>query len=130
MFDNIGGKIKTLAIAVCWIGIIGSVIAGIVMIADDEDMLLYGLLSILGGPLFSWVGSFALYGFGQLVENSDRSNELLYELTHYTRRLSEKQEGSVDVTENAKNGSRSWYCPKCGTHNKGGRCYKCGYVAY
>ena len=72
MFNNIGSKIKTLAQVLTWIGIIGSSISGIVLMAEDEDLIAAGLLTIIFGCLFSWVGSFLLYGFGQLVENSDR----------------------------------------------------------
>lgn len=72
MFNNIGGKIKTLAKVICWIGIIGSIIGGIGCIAADEDMILYGLLIAVGGSLFSWIGSFFTYGFGELIENSSK----------------------------------------------------------
>ena len=68
MFDNIGSKIKTVAATIAWLGIIGSVIIGIVMIAES---LLVGLLVIIVGSLSSWVSSFTLYGFGQLIENTD-----------------------------------------------------------
>ena len=70
MFKNIGGKIKALAKVICWIGIIGSVLAGIGMMVADEDMIVYGLLIMPIGALMSWIGSFMLYGFGELVENS------------------------------------------------------------
>ena len=71
MFDNIGGKIKTLAKVVCWIGIIACIITGIVLMATNDDLVLVGILTAVVGSLLSWVGSFILYGFGQLVENSD-----------------------------------------------------------
>ena len=70
MFNNIGGKIKTLAKVICWIGIIASVIGGIATMAMDEDMIIFGLLGMPVGALASWIGSFMLYGFGELVENS------------------------------------------------------------
>ncbi len=70
MFENIGGKIKTLAKVLMWIGIIGFVIYGIVMISEEQVLL--GFLIIAIGGLSSWVSSFVLYGFGQLVENSDK----------------------------------------------------------
>ena len=70
MFNNIGGKIKTLARVICWIGIIASVVGGIGMMVMDEDMIIFGLLTIPVGALMSWIGSFMLYGFGELVENS------------------------------------------------------------
>ena len=49
------------------LGIAGSVIAGLSLMDLDE---IYGILVILFGSLFSWLGSLAMYGFGELVENS------------------------------------------------------------
>ncbi len=72
MFDNIGGKIKTLAEVVTWIGIIASVISGIAIMSIGEEMIFVGLMVMIFGALISWVSSFVLYGFGQLVENSDK----------------------------------------------------------
>ena len=72
MFDNIGGKIKSLAQVVFWIGIICSVISGFVMIGTNEDLIFLGLVIIIIGSLVSWVSSFTLYGFGQLIENTDQ----------------------------------------------------------
>lgn len=71
MFNNIGGKIKSLASFVCWLGIIATVIGGIILMLTDEDLILIGLLVMIAGSIGSWVGSFLLYGFGQLVHNSD-----------------------------------------------------------
>lgn len=69
MFDNIGGKIKSLAKVLCILGIIASVIGGIVEIANSA--VLPGILTAILGALFAWIGSFGLYGLGQLIENSD-----------------------------------------------------------
>ncbi len=89
MFNNIGGKIKVLAKVLCWVGIILSVIMGIVMMASGGNArynlngsyvsgsgVVVGILIIVIGCLGSWVGSFFAYGFGQLIENTDaiRSN--------------------------------------------------------
>lgn len=78
MFDNIGGKIKTVAATIAWLGIIGSIIIGIIIIAEANDSYypsatetLSGWLVIIVGSLSSWVSSFTLYGFGQLIENTD-----------------------------------------------------------
>jgi len=71
MFNNIGGKIKVVAMTLCIIGIVFSVIAGFALIIADESTMLSGILLILVGPIASWIGSFMTYGFGQLVENSD-----------------------------------------------------------
>ena len=72
MFDNIGGKIKALAQVVTWIGIIASIISGIAIISIDDEMIFVGLMVMIFGALSSWASSFVLYGFGQLVENSDK----------------------------------------------------------
>jgi len=69
MFDNIGGKIKMVAKVSCWIGIIASVILGIIFLAESDNELI-GLLFIILGPLCFWLGSFITYGFGELIENS------------------------------------------------------------
>ena len=67
MFDDIGGKIKTVAKVVCWVGIIMSVITGIVLISTANTV---GILTIIVGSLGSWIGSFTLYGFGELIEKT------------------------------------------------------------
>ena len=77
MFDNISDKMKSAATALAILGIIGSIIVGIVMIAKAEDSYYPGIgiwsgwLVIIVGSLSSWVSSFTLYGLGQLIENTD-----------------------------------------------------------
>lgn len=69
MYDNIGGKIKLLAIWIFIIEAIAAVIFGIDLVANDDG--LFGFLTIILGPIVAWVSSWLLYGFGQLVHNSD-----------------------------------------------------------
>lgn len=73
MFENVGAKLKAYAKVICWIGIILSVISGIVLMADgyNGSGVFPGLLIIIVGSLASWIGSLGIYGFGELVENSD-----------------------------------------------------------
>lgn len=71
MFESIGGKIKMVAAAVCRIGIIAFAIFGIVIMSANDDAILPGFLVMILGSLFSWIGSFMTYGFGQLIQNSD-----------------------------------------------------------
>ncbi len=80
MFDNIGGKIKGLAKIVCYFGIAMSVITGIIVFSvfaaqDDAELVGIGFLVsaiIIGfGILVSWLSTILLYGYGQLIENSD-----------------------------------------------------------
>lgn len=68
MFSNIGGKIKATAKVSCWILIVLFSIMGIIQMATNA--VLAGFITIVAGALSAWVGSFVLYGFGELVENS------------------------------------------------------------
>lgn len=70
-YENIGNKIKGLAQMAFVVEAIAAVITGIALMASDEDMILYGLLVLIAGPIIAWVSSWLLYGFGQLIENSD-----------------------------------------------------------
>ena len=70
LYENIGGKIKNLAKWIFIIEAIGSIIAGLVLLFTDEHLILYGLLTLVCGPIFAWVGSWILYAFGELVEDT------------------------------------------------------------
>ena len=68
MYDNIGGKIKGLAKAVFIVEAIAAVITGIALMAIDEDLILFGILTLILGPVIAWVSSWLLYGFGELID--------------------------------------------------------------
>lgn len=90
-YENIGDKIKGLAHLIFVVEAIAAVITGIALIFSDEDMILYGLLVIVIGPIMAWVSSWLLYGFGQLIENSDI-------IAAGYNRKSEKQEKVAEKT--------------------------------
>ena len=69
MFNNIGGKLKMVAEIFTVTGIIVSIIFGILMFAEN---FLYGLLIMIAGSLISWLSSLVMYGFGHLIENTDK----------------------------------------------------------
>lgn len=102
MFNNIGRKIKVLSKVLCWLGIIASILFGIVMIIGGSalnsttayssyydyksefelsgmSLVITGIVTMILGSFFSWIGSFCLYGFGQLVDNSDIRTRLAVE---------------------------------------------------
>lgn len=79
MFDNIGSKIKIVAIVCTIVGIVASVIAGIVLMAGDVVGL--GLLVAVGGSFLSWVGSFLLYGFGELITSVNALSSTTMEIS-------------------------------------------------
>lgn len=68
MFDNVGGKIKGVAMATFILELAAFVILGLLILAQEN---LYGLLFLLLGPVIAWLSVLLLYGFGQLIENSD-----------------------------------------------------------
>ena len=70
MFDNVGGKIKGVAQLVTWLGIIASVI-GFTVLVGNEDTTGLSFAVLIVGCIGSWLSSLTLYGFGQLIENTD-----------------------------------------------------------
>ena len=80
MFNNIGGKIKILASFVAWLGIIGSIIGGAITFLSlndsyyTEDFAWIGIIVAIVGAVASWIGSFWLYGFGELIEQTGEIN--------------------------------------------------------
>lgn len=74
MFDDIGGKIKTLAKITCGLGIAASIIGAIALWMQNSNYnptTIIGVLVLVLGSLASWIGSFFTYGFGQLIENTN-----------------------------------------------------------
>ena len=78
MYNHISGKCKALAKAICWIGMIGSIIGGAALIIAGIETYGYnqtlyiviGAATVLLGPLFSWLGSIGIYAIGEAAENS------------------------------------------------------------
>ena len=64
MFQNIGGKLKILALLNFALGIACGVILAITVAQDA----LWVCLFLLAVPFASWVESALLYGFGELIE--------------------------------------------------------------
>lgn len=82
MFDNIGKKIMILAKVTAFLGIAACVILAIVLWTQASELSSYsesgaktalntaGWGLFIGGSFGSWVGSFAMYAFGQLVDDT------------------------------------------------------------
>ena len=127
MFTNIGGKIKTLATVICFLGILASFIGGIAVWSIEPELAGLGFVIIAVGSFSSWIGSFFMYGFGQLVENSDKiangtvvnpgsQNDANDQSCHYSGT------DSYQVTKS----DNSWECFNCGTRNTSVYCVACG----
>ena len=96
MFSNVGGKIQVLAKVLFVIGIVASVGWGLTVFRSYRggEAIFFGILSILIGALSSWVGSWFLHGFGEIVENSEK-------MVYYLNYL-EKTVEKIKDNENSK----------------------------
>lgn len=113
MFDNIGSKIKDLALIVCWLGITISVISGLAIILSNEETVFVGLLIVLLGSAGSWIGSLVVYGFGQLIENSDTLVEISkHSISNTPKESSVFPSSNTDITDNVSKGN-DIHCPHC-----------------
>ena len=66
-FENIGSKIKTLAVVVTILGISVSIITCLILL--DENAM-SGLMIAFIGSVCSWISAFFIYGFGELIEKT------------------------------------------------------------
>ena len=92
MYDNIGEKIKSLALLIFIIGVIVSVVAGVaILLLDGEIFIVLGILIIATGSFIAWISSCFAYGFGELIdktgETKAKSNYKIMDKTKISRSL-------------------------------------------
>lgn len=144
MFDNIDKKIKILAICITIIGCICSFAYAVYL--WSYGIVGYGFLYLIVGSLSSWIGSFVLYGFGELITQATN-------IAKYTKGQSGKPVQYVTKTIDNKNSTphlaepvysqktaqyntataehkwtETWTCKNCGAENLSSKffCRKCG----
>ncbi len=141
MFDNIGGKIKTLAKVVCGIGMVISVALGLRAMERyaSSDAVVYGLIIILVGCILSWISVFILYGFGELIEKTSSIERMMRmsqpnanpynNMQYYNQQINPQNVNSQNNMNNG-NSTQTWQCPRCGGVNMifMSACQKCGNV--
>ena len=113
MFENIGNKIKILAIVLAILGIILSIVIGTVIIVQEK--FLPGFLFIIIGSLSSWISSFFVFGFGEVIE-------CLQEISYNTRR---KEQSKLLNSPQASNYTVANYKPLPKSNTKTIRCPDC-----
>jgi len=124
MFTNIGKKIKTLAKVITWVFIVFSVILGICMFSFNVPV---GILFMVFGSVVAWVGSFILYGFGELIDTAQQQQRdldtALYGINSIRNEIMDiRTQISPKKTKNAYkpgelSGDDKIYCTKCGRPN-------------
>lgn len=122
MFENIGGKIKGLAVLMCWLGIIGSVIMAFVLWNQNSyrnPTIGLGIAVLVGGCLISWIGSFAAYALGELTENSERQIAMLTKLYEEQKKMNEcfsqfqkEMDSKSSPKSNSETNNRAYHLPE------------------
>lgn len=100
LYENIGSKIKNWVKWIFVIEAIGAVITGLVLLFTDEDLISYGLLTLVFGPFIAYIGSWILYAFGELVEktsdNENTTRQILKKINENPANyITEESEGKV-----------------------------------
>ena len=122
MYSDVGKKIKTLATACAWVGVVTSLILGVSLISGLG--LLAGVIAFALGCFCSWLGYLMLYAFGEITDCiRDIRNKLCD---------GEEQKGVAEPVQNAapvetqkaeENSAENaapdevWTCCECGTKN-------------
>lgn len=129
MFDNIGDNLKGAAYFLCTVGIISSLITGMIIIITEKEVLI-GILTIVLGALFSWISSCITYAIGEIAENTAqirRESSLTYAKLYGTEERSEQHRMTSVFESTATNdSSRQRYCPHCGETVQSSICEMCG----
>ncbi len=89
LFTNAGEKIKNYAKTLFVIESIAAIMAGIAVIAEDEDMFLMGILVAAAAIAFAYISSLFLAAFGELVESSSQNKNINEQ---FLQKLSENAE--------------------------------------
>ena len=94
MFSNIGKKIKGLAVGLFVLMSIASIIVAFVLL--DALGAGFFLLVLFGGPLVSWILSWMMYGYGELIDKvSDIKFKIVGEDEEYEETEEEKRQRRI-----------------------------------
>ena len=91
MFSHIGRKVRGLAVALCAIGIVLSIGAGVALYLLKVLQLIPCIAIGVGGILLSWISSWVLYCIGDTHVKLERLEEKLIPKPNYTNYLNDSQ---------------------------------------
>jgi len=146
MYDSVGSKLKTLAKVFFIISTIASIIVGIILLIkfpNNDFTKIISIFIMLLVPLFSWIFSWFIYGFGELIEdtcsiarhleqsnssepslfsNFDNSAPIFCDEKHAIRSKQEHSKQSLNTIDAkfetastvALDSHNECFCPKCG----------------
>ena len=122
MFENLGSKLKKLAVIQMILGIVASVIVGLFYISGGR--VFAGLCIVIVGVIVSWLEILVKYAVGQLVDNSEM---LLYSVRNQNSTQTNKNNIGAALARPTDHGTAGtpaqaaacdeWRC-ECGRMNK------------
>ena len=138
MYENIGQKLKTLAIVEAVIVSVASIVSGIILTFYD-DFILVGILTATVGTLLAWVSSWVLYAIGETAENVAEIKRMLKSRQNASTQgapssaSSANKQSSANTVETrskvlggASSSDKTKLCPHCGEVVKTNTCAMCG----
>ncbi len=151
LFESIGEKIKKDALFNFILLCVSNLIAAIVIMVEDVDLVGVGIAQILLGPFVLLFICRVIYGFGELIDNSTKLLAFAKEMAKKDSVKDENKDGdSHDTVEkpifsdedsagrtsvsDAKRKAESeksdhwWSCPKCGATIAAYPCGMCDYT--
>ncbi|MBE6776652.1 MAG: hypothetical protein E7542_00860 [Ruminococcaceae bacterium] len=75
MYNNISGKIKSLAKFLFGLFAMLGIASGLVLLfigltESVNDFIISGIITIIVVPIIAWISTWLLYGFGELIEKT------------------------------------------------------------
>ena len=128
MFDNIGNKVKGLAIFACAVGMVGSLIGAIVLWTNG--LIGAGFGTLIGGCLSAWIGSWVIYCIGDTnVKVTEMQEQMKGSPTQETDEPKQDKSRKTGGTARAiRISDTKEQCSNCGAELKAGckTCWNCG----
>lgn len=139
MFENSGKKLQVLAKVFFVLGVIASVLGGIILFVQSPQLPWLGFVTVVAGTFSSWVSSLILHAIGEATENSESCTYLLQSLEKTIKNTNNSNEpapsykpsNEVSVVDKlaeisadkqwrckcgALNSNTTDYCPQCGNY--------------
>lgn len=143
MFENSGEKLKILAKILFVLNVIAFIVLAIVFGWEKETVSGWGSYGrlysdyetvfypgrffpfIIGGPLVSYFECLIIYAFGELVDNTEKTNRNLKDFIDWNKTSTVDAESDRLASKERKSHVT---CPSCGEENPGDQmfCFKCG----
>ncbi|MBR2043496.1 MAG: HPP family protein [Clostridia bacterium] len=121
MFKNIGKKIMVLTTVLCIIGMVLSLLAGfsIFYILGERTnnvaiAVSSGVAVALLYALICWIGSFAAYGYGKLIDNTDRIVKAFEQMAKNGEEKPTAEAKDTEIKDTEIKEPTTWSCEKCG----------------